>query len=307
MVRLACGYCRAEVVIDRLGVKAAGYRRTLEAYNSLDGASDDSVLLVRGVPWRLLERVAFGHGTDVFRVERATRLSERAVAKLLRAPEDEALLRNEQAVLAELEASDARGADYFSTLLPQRIAFGRVEGGREPGRLVALFRDAPGFAHTLADVGRAYPQGIDSRHLIWLWRRALELLGWVHQSGWVHAAVLPSHVLVDAREHGVRLVGWSCAARPGSPLAAIAGESEALYPTELLAGAGISARSDLTMLARALLSCAAATGMPAELARLLEAEARGEGGADAAALHEKLRAVARRCFGDPAFVKLEMP
>jgi hypothetical protein len=304
LVRLVCEYCRAEVVVDRWAVKAGDYRRSLEADRAL---TDDTIVRVKGMPWRLGERIASGHGTDVFEAERATQQTERAIVKELRAAEDEALLRNEQAVLAELEASEEQGAPYFSTLLPQRIAFGRNEGKSRPPRLMALFRDAPGFTHTLADVQRAYPAGVDPRHIVWLWGRLLELLAWVHRSGWVHGALLPAHVLVDAREHGARLVGWSCAARPGSPLAAIAGEAADAYPAELLSGTGISPRSDLTMLARALLACAGAAGVPAELGRLLETEARGEGVDDARELREKLRLVARRCFGSPAFVKLELP
>jgi hypothetical protein len=310
LVRLVCEYCRSEVVVDRWAVKAADYRRTLEAYNA--GTGEVSIR-VAGVPWRVTERVAAGHGTDVFRALRATRLVERALAKLLRAAGDEGLIRSEQAVLSELATSDKKGADYFTTLLPQPIGFGIDEGNSHRGKLVALFRDPPGFAHTLGDVSRAYPHGVDPRHVVWLWGRALELLDWVHRNGWIHGALLPAHILVDVREHGVRLVGWSCAARPGTRLAAIAGESAALYPNELLSGAGVSTRSDLTMLARALLLCAggadgkAPSSVPPELARLLEAEARGEGGADARELGEQLRLVARGCFGKPAFVKLEMP
>jgi hypothetical protein len=304
LVRLSCSYCHSDVTVDRWGVKAADYRGSLENYL----ATKDEVVRVERAAWRIARRLATGHSTDVFLGERATRLRERAVLKLLRTEEDEPLLRNEQTVLAALEQSKERGAEFFSTLLPQRVAFGRTERAGKT-QLAAVFREPIGFSHTLADVCAAYPEGLDPRHVAWLWARLLELLDWVHRSGWVHGALLPSHVLVDAREHGARLVGWSCAARPGERLVAIDPRDSALYPTELRDGKKLSARSDLTMLARSMLLAAGAGGanLPPPLRELFDSEANGSSALGARKIAENLRAVARRCFGPPAFVKLELP
>ncbi len=258
--------------------------------------------------WRLHGRLAVGHSSDVFLAERAVRLGERVVLKLLRAPADEALFRNEQTALEALERSTKRGSEHFSTLLPQRVAFGRSDRNGKP-RLVAVFREPVGFTHSLADLCAAYPQGVDPRHVVWLWARLLELLGWVHVSGWVHGAMLPSHVLVDARDHGARLVGWSCAGRPGDALRALDPREATLYPRELLDGGKLTTRGDLTMLARCMRLCAGGTGaaLPAELSELLDSETSGSGGSDARKIAERLRSTARRCFGPPAFVTLDLP
>jgi hypothetical protein len=90
---------------------------------------------------------------------------------------------------------------------------------------------------------------------------------------------------------------------------AIDPRDEALYPTELRAGDRLSARSDLTMLARSMRLVAGANGasLPTALRELLDSEANGSSASNAREIAENLRSVARRCFGPPAFVKLELP
>ncbi len=302
LVRLVCEYCRSEVTVDRWSVRAADYRREQDRYATAGGGD---IVAIQGLPWRLLRRIARGHSSDVFLAERATRLSERAVLKLLRDDADEPLLRREQEALSELEQSTVQGAAFFSSLLPQRVAYGRTEGA-SAGKLAALFRAPVGFAHTLSEVQRLRPDGLDPRHVVWLWGRSLELVDWLHRSGFVHGALLPQHVLIDAREHATRLVGFSCAARAGAALTAMDPGAEALYPGDVLGGAGLSTSTDLTMLARTMLTVVAPASTPPELARLLESEAAKSGRHSAAEVREALRATARRCFGAPVFVPLQL-
>jgi hypothetical protein len=310
LVLVVCEYCKSEVTVERYAVKAADYRRTLEEYV---GAVGPDIITVESARFRLLERIATGHSADVWRAQRATRLSERVIVKILREPADEPLLRNEQSVLAELANSGAKGSDFFAALLPQRAGFGVGVGPSTADRLTAVFREPAGFSHTLSAVQRAYPDGIDVRHLVWVWRRSLELLGWLHLSGFVHGALLPEHLLINARDHALRFVGFSCAGRSGARLAAVSAKDRALYPESLLNGGGLSTDSDRIMLARVLLqvwgaeASRAGPAIPAELARLLEREADGASKLDAWALSEEVSAAAKRCFGPPKFVALRLP
>jgi hypothetical protein len=302
-VRLVCEFCRNEVVVDRFAVKAADYRARLDEYLS---ESTDPSWVVEGSRFRVVSRLATGHSTDVFLAKRATRLSERVILKRLRAVEDEALLRNEQRVLAALALSRAQGAAYFTTLLPQRVAFGRLDAEATPVS-AAVFREPVGFVHTLADVARVYSNALDPRHAVWIGRRVLELLSFVHRSGFVHRAVLPEHILVNVREHGARLVGFSCAAEPGKPAELIDPRFEALYPAGHSRAQAVEARHDLCMLANCLLwATRGHAEQPAPLERLLNELARG-GSDDAWQAQEKLGQAARESFGAPRFVELRMP
>jgi hypothetical protein len=306
---VVCEYCKSEVVLDRYVVKAAEYHGALSDYLAVDDANKFEVA---SVPYRLRGRLAVGHSSDVWLAERATRLSERVVIKMLRNAEDRALLEHEQEVLRELERSTERGYDYFATLLPQRVALGLGLRSGETPRLSAVFREPTGFAHTLLDVQRAFPNGCDPRHLVWIWRRVLELLSWVHRSGKVHAAVLPAHVLLNARDHAARLVGWACASPAGASLSVAATTDLDVYPELELDGAPVSPRTDLVMIARALLKIfgpradTAPAHFPPGLATLLEREASGAGGIDASRLSEEVSTVARASFGPPKFVALNL-
>ena len=309
LVKVVCEYCRSEVVLDRYVVKASEYHGALVDYLSVDDARKFEV---GGVSYRLRGQLAVGHSSDVWLAERATRLSERVVIKMLRAAEDRALLQHEQNIVRDLERSTERGCDYFATLLPQRVAFGQGSRKGDAPTLSAVFREPIGFAHTLLDVQQAFPSGCDPRHLVWIWRRILELLSWVHRSGKVHAAVLPAHVLLNARDHAARLVGWACAAPAGASLSMAAATDLDVYPELELAGAPLSPRTDLAMTARGLLKIfgqrvdTAPAHFPPSLAALLEREASGAGEIDAWRLSEQVSAVARESFGPPKFVALNL-
>ena len=65
-------------------------------------------------------------------------------------------------------------------------------------------------------------------------RRAFEGIGWVHDRGYVHGAMLPEHVIVHPTEHGARLVGWSYSVRKGQRLTAISAARKSMYPASVM-------------------------------------------------------------------------
>jgi hypothetical protein len=121
-----------------------------------------------------------------------------------------------------------------------------------------------------------------------MWRRLLELLGWVHRSGWSHGAVLPPHVVVEEREHGAILVSWSRARRIED---------------------GGSVATDLIMAARAVDSLLGPTEpIPGPLREVLDACLAGRGGSeDGWVLKETVAEAVAKAFGPPAFVPFHVP
>ncbi|MEM9695889.1 MAG: hypothetical protein AAGA56_25320, partial [Myxococcota bacterium] len=51
---------------------------------------------------------------------------------------------------------------------------------------------------------------------VWLLKRQLELLTWLHRSGFCHRRLVAENVLPHRRDHGVVVVGWSKARRGAS-------------------------------------------------------------------------------------------
>jgi hypothetical protein len=306
LVKTTCEYCGSDVVFERFAVRAADYRRTLEGYLTTERVDVE----LAGFSLRLLGRLAIGHTSDVFLATRSARLGERLVLKVLRSRDDEALMKNEQAVLARLEESTAPGSAHFSRLVPQRAFSGALSGSGFPSTFAAAFRRPPGLTRTLERVARAFPSGLDPRHAVWIWRRALELLGWLHESGVVHGQVLPAHLLIDAREHAVGFVGFSSAGPPGAVRAVVDPEAAEIYPA---GKAELLPATDLIMLARCIVRALGGRALdvpahvPAPLSRLLAEQASGSGSSDPSTVSRRISDVARACFGPPRFIELELP
>jgi hypothetical protein len=300
---VVCAYCRRSLV----GVPGASWGMTLRAAEdeALDPSIDPRrVRVIGGRCYALAGRLAAGESTDAFLAERVGRVRELVVVKVLRARSDADLLEREWRAVHALHESAAQGASFFTTLLPQPV-------GRSHDRPAVVYRWRSGFVHTLDDVARAFPNGVDPRAAVWMWRRALELLGWVHASGWVHGSVLPRHLLVHARDHGVVLCGWSCAVRIASneDIPAIVVADEALY-----AGASRATPSlDVAMAARAIGRVlggdarALPASVPAPVAALVVAYATGARVDDAWTANERVAAAAVECFGPSRYVPFEMP
>ncbi len=240
-----------------------------------------------------------GEHSDVLLAERVGAQAERVTIKLSRSAADAGALECEAAALDALQTLDVPGAAYFTQRLPQPIGLGLAELDGGPLRTALALRHPPGFWGSLADVIAQQRAGIDPRHAVWIWRRMLEVLSFVHDAGWTHGDIAPEHALVHPRDHGVLLIGW-CRAR------------QATGADHATAAASDLARSAWTV--RALLHGNAAgepeygSHTPAPFAALLR---RCCDGGDALVrqgageIHKKLTAAARESFGAPQFVHFD--
>lgn len=52
------------------------------------------------------------------------------------------------------------------------------------------------------------PEGVPERHLIWILRRTLSVLGLAHSKGILHGNMRAAHIVVRPRDHNVWLVDW---------------------------------------------------------------------------------------------------
>lgn len=309
-----CGYCTALLAPGPGGWQAAAIDTPEEPY--LDPHLQR--VWVGGHRYALLGRIAQGESTDVFWARRDGRLTERVLIKFLRADGDEDLLENERRVLEVLDKSRIQGTPYFLPLLPQRVDDGiaRIgKNGNEGERPACVTRWRSGFVHSMDDVFATYSSGIAPEASVWMWKRMLEFLGWLHKNSFVHGAILPQHILVHARDHGVVFVGWSAATAIGKPLSVANSNLREYYPESVWQGAPASIKIDLTMSARVLLKALggsverAPSRVPQSLARLLERHARGETQhyEDAWTIRDELDNAARQAFGPPKFIPFSMP
>lgn len=306
---VVCAYCSASLVPTRDGFRLS------DAY--ADEELDEPHLprfWLGGARYRTERRIGRGESCDVLLARRDQRLTERVVVKVLRVPEDRDLLAREATVLRELSRCTARGGAHFSRLVPQPVAQGLARRGLRGGEgevEMSIHRFESGFVHSFSDVAAAYPGGVPASAAVWIWKRTLELLAFVHESGFVHGAVLPRHLLVHARDHGVRLCGWMCAARSGEELPAVVADAAAFYPD--ISAPTAAPALDLAMSARSLLWLlggeprSAPRSVPRTFADILEAVAGSSGPATALETLQAVDAAAHAAFGPPKYVPFAMP
>ena len=180
--------------------------------------------------------------------------------KIARRPRDNDLLFAERTALHRIAARvDSRHHPYFPRLID---TFTHTTDTPESSNTTGLPRGEQratnvlswiAGAYTLDEIRRAYPTGIDPRDVAWIWRRLLVALGAAHRAGIVHGAVLPPHICVLPEEHGLVLVGWTCAVETGSLIPAISAAHEHWYPKEVLSKEPSTPATDVALGARSML------------------------------------------------------
>jgi hypothetical protein len=315
---VVCSYCGATVQLDEASVSAELFHTAFRVWNSPQSYQISSWFSVGESHWALGECIANGDLSDVYTGGRARWPTELVIIKLLRDRQNIALFDNEWEVLRSLQRSNAPGADTFTTLIPQPVMHGDISDGLHAGKRVSIFRRASGFRYTFDEVMQAYPQGIPPRASIWVWRRILEVLSFLHNSNIVHGAVLPSHLLVQENDHGVRLVGYSAAGPIGETLRTVSPRYASFYPKSLQSHSSLTTQLDLIMSARCVIALlggnpendALPKTIPSRLIHLLQHIAFSNptnSKEDAWSIHEELGAIADDVFGAPQFIPIVMP
>jgi hypothetical protein len=297
-----CPYCTATVARAARQVEAARYRAALAALDhdeaevvGAEGAGASSPARVelqarsgRGGRLDVLGLLARGARGPALLVRRARALSERLVLRLAR-PGEAGALDTAATALNALQRSEAKGAPTFSRWLPRVEARGACLGAE-----ALLLSYPPGFVARL-DLLRPVGGALDPRHLVWVGKRLLELLHFVHQSGWTHGALRAPHVLLHPRDHGAWLVGWSAA----RPISRGAVEVELRAWAGLIAGVAALRGAALPQGLRGVIDGVLGGGEPTGPVRPADLE-------DAWALRAAWDAAARADFGPARYLRLDL-
>jgi hypothetical protein len=301
---VVCAYCSATLVQTK-----SGFRVT-------DAFADEALesphlprFWLKGARYRVDGRIARGESAEVLLARRDHRVGERVIAKVLRASTDRDRLESEWSTIEALLASRARGGPHFTRLMPQPVANGEARfgtKGEQGERFATLYRFESGFVHDFVAVQEAYPQGIPATAAVWMYKRILETLVFIHESGFVHGAILPRHLLVHSRDHGVRMCGFTCAGRAGEALVARVATDLAFYPDAV---ATLTPSLDIAMSARCVLWLLAGdlAKTPEEITTVVSDAAAGRGAETALAVLDRLDAAALALFGPPRYVPFSMP
>ena len=317
-----CPYCGTTVHYqddEKTPLSANVFHKSYNRWNDPASQGFDNVISIGKSHWSLKEKISHGDTCDVYMGMRARWPTEMAVIKILRDEQYKNLFDNEWQRIQALQDSKAPGSDFFSRLLPQPIIHGKVTGSNQNGQEVSVFRWESGFKYSLADILKANPHGVPVRASIWLWRRILEMLNFIHTSELVHGAVLPQHILIQENEHGARLVSYTCTGPIGETLRMTAKNHSECYPKWFKKGSHLSQQADLVMSARCMLTAlggnASKGSLPKEvpetlakvILRVAKAKENEHVTPNAWVLRDELGQVADNVYGDSVFIPIEMP
>jgi serine/threonine protein kinase len=291
---VTCTYCKHTLTSVPVASWDALWRRASEDDDSDDGSDPGHPRCrVLGRPYRLCGRLGSGSLSDVFLAESTRRPSERVIIKVWRGDAALAPFAREWRLLSRL-ACNGRDAPFMSTLVPQLVATGPLTRRGHLPRAAFVYRWTSGYQHTLRQIRVVYPDGVEPQTAVWIWRRLLDLLGWLHANQVGHGAVRPEHVLVHPRDHGALLAGWSSVCdleeTPQSQADDLAGSAQAV----IFVLGGTADRPPARV--------------PQELRRLLASVAAGNGPErEARALSKSVLRAATRAFGPPTYHRFNLP
>ena len=297
---VVCTYCSAEVTHAVNVVRAASFREAYLRSRTMGpgGALDDTgpAIACNGERYRVLLTLAQGTSAKVLLAQRLGALPERVIIKLAHAATPAGRLQREADILRQLQDPALPGAAYFSQRLPNLVTSGMATSDGVTHTEALLLRSPVGYWGSLAAVRRHYPAGVDARHAVWMWRRILEVLAYVHDAGWAHGRLGPEHLLVQPADHGVLITGWAEARRNDATTSATA------TPARDLMQAAWSIRS-LLHGGEDQPPIAAVTPAPlADLLRRASEDASWCARTGAAGIDAALRTAAREAFGAPRFL-----
>ena len=285
--------------------RMAEHKIELRLYGDGRAVGESVVIRTRRRSYITLGPVIAGDLCDLYPAESDAPDAPRVLLKVARSEEDNDLLDAEAQTLRALFAN-ATAAPRFLRLLPELTDSMTMEDGRR-ANVLPLLPDHRSLAEARGHV--------DLRDVVWIGKRLLSVLGFLHARGFVHGAVLPSHLLVHPITHGAVLTDLCYAVPRGDKIPALSPDHRALYPGEVLRGEPAEAGTDLFMAAKTLLwllpERASATASEQRALRDFLATCTDERLArrpdDAWALHEDLDRLMTRLLGKPVYRPLSLP
>jgi len=285
-----CSSCGSLITRTESIVKRDTFREALQ--RARQGSSFGQGIECGGERYHLMASLGRGEISEIYLAQKIGAMPFLATIKLSSAPAAAKLYAREAQVLRELQALSGPAGAYFSMHLPMVMAQGVVDG--TPSQQALVLRHAHGFWGSLAALNGHFTSGVDPRHAVWIWRRILGALSFVHNQGWCHGGVCPEHALIHPQDHGVRLIGWASAQK---------GVSSKEQSKDLMRSAAIL----LVLLNGAKAASGVPDHVPTQLAQLVTRASQDEAfcrAQRAEGLDAQLQVAAKAAFGPPSFVPL---
>lgn len=199
---------------------------------------------------------------------------DNTIIKVSRCVGDNKFLQNEAEILEDIHCKDYEfGLDCISILLESF----KIKNEKKETLIVNVmdkdneYINLQELMDTLTKQGRV----LDCRHIIWIWKRLLSIIGVIHQAGYVHGALVPSNVLINPKNHGVKIVDFCYSVKLGDTIKVIDSQYKEFYPPEIESGMEVDTSFDIFMIGKIMLFLIGANvvkviDFPSDVHRLME-------------------------------------
>jgi len=196
-------------------------------------------------------------------------------------------------------------------LLPECLdSFSIQEPTDKSIRQANVFHYQPDLV-SMETVIEKYSKGIDPRDMAWMFKRILAALFCAHEKGIIHGAVLPPHILLNLKNHGILLIDWAFSVGlEASHIKAIDSKYKEYYPKAVFEKKPPMPASDIYMTAMSMVKLLGGElktktipdTVPKSIRMLLRACTLDPSGLDNAfEVHEEFKKTIGKLFGPPKF------
>lgn len=147
---------------------------------------------------------------------------------------------------------------------------------------------------SLDKVMKAYPNGIDEKDMVWMFKRLLGAIWTAHNCGIVHSAILPEHILLNLETHGIWLIDWMHINNLGKKPKINKVGDDSYYPDYQIRAEN-SAALDIHMAAMCMTELIGKQHLTREIETVLRASTMGA--TDAKVVHERLDKEVKKLWG----------
>jgi serine/threonine protein kinase len=139
----------------------------------------------------------------------------KVVFKVARHGSDNDLVENESKILTELYPDTAKDEKFYRFLPKLSESFiMRSPGAQRKVNILPWLNEY----RSLVEVLRVYPDGIDYRDMVWMFKRILHGVGFAHEHHIIHGALIPLHIMIHPVDHGAKIIDWSYAVKMLEPV-----------------------------------------------------------------------------------------
>jgi hypothetical protein len=224
-----------------------------------------ATIRTKGAVHEVLAKIGIGDVCQLYRTRTTVDTGElTGFLKVAQHAKNNDLVKAEAKALKKLHSVD----DKFTRHIPLLLDTFLYKDGRRQANVIVY----QGDGYDGEQIKGIFGDDLEPVHGVWMWRRLLMGLGFAHDQGVIHGAVLPPHVMILPEQHGVMLMDWCYSTiqpppTPAGPLdvkkevvqepypriKAIVSEYRDWYPEEVLNKEAPTPATDIIMAVRTMI------------------------------------------------------